>query len=479
MALPNDPAPPEAILPVLRGLLAKAAPEGTPSRWLLNHRISERILTFANGLGLQDYGRRGVATPEQVIRIKSEPAILPPATLSDRAGWREAADSAIARFIDDYRRYFQRHNERVGGIKKALDPLPRVLLLPGFGVVGVGRSAAEAAVSSDVAEAWIDAVLDAENVGTFESISEADHFDMEYWSLEQAKLGKGAEKRLARHVVAVTGGGGAIGRAIAQAFAAEGAEVAILDLDAGAAEATRRLLGGRALALGCDVTNPASVDRAIAAVATHFGGLDILVSNAGSASGGMMAEMPDAVLRDSFELNFFGHQTMARAAVRVMRQQRMGGVLLFNVSKQAINPGMNFGAYGTAKAALLALVRQYALEHGADGIRVNAVNADRIRSGLLSPRDDRGPGRRTRHDTRRVYGRQSSRNGGHGRGCGRGFRRLRPAAQDDRQRDDRRWRQRGRNDAMTPMILHAFRWIEEFTAIKKNGKHVWKCEANI
>jgi NAD(P)-dependent dehydrogenase (short-subunit alcohol dehydrogenase family) len=99
----------------------------------------------------------------------------------------------------------------------------------------------------------------------------------------------------------------------------------------------------------------------------------------------MMADMPEAVLRDSFELNFFGHQAMARAAVRVMRQQGMGGVLLFNVSKQAINPGMNFGAYGTAKAALLALVRQYALEHGAEGIRANAVNADRIRSGLLSP----------------------------------------------------------------------------------------------
>ena len=98
-----------------------------------------------------------------------------------------------------------------------------------------------------------------------------------------------------------------------------------------------------------------------------------------------MADMPDAVLRDSFELNFFGHQTMARAAVRVMRQQGMGGALLFNVSKQAVNPGANFGAYGTAKAALLALVRQYALEHGAEGIRANAVNADRIRSGLLSP----------------------------------------------------------------------------------------------
>jgi rhamnose utilization protein RhaD (predicted bifunctional aldolase and dehydrogenase)/NAD(P)-dependent dehydrogenase (short-subunit alcohol dehydrogenase family) len=385
VALPSDPAPAEAILPVLRGLLAKAAPEGTPSRWLLHHRVSTRILAFVNGRDLRGYGRRGVATPEQVIRIKSAPAILPAASLSDLAGWRGAADTAIADFVDDYQAYFQRHNERLGGIKKPLDPLPRVLLLPGFGILGVGRSAAEAAVSCDVAEAWIEAVLDAESVGRFESISEAEHFDMEYWSLEQAKLGRGTEKRLARHVVAVTGGGGAIGSAIARAFAAEGADVAILDLDAASAETTRKSLGGRALALGCDVTQPSEVERAMAAVVGHFGGLDILVSNAGAASGGMMADMPETVLRGSFELNFFGHQTMARAALRVMRQQRMGGVLLFNVSKQAVNPGVNFGAYGTAKAALLALVRQYALEHGAEGIRANAVNADRIRSGLLSP----------------------------------------------------------------------------------------------
>jgi rhamnose utilization protein RhaD (predicted bifunctional aldolase and dehydrogenase)/NAD(P)-dependent dehydrogenase (short-subunit alcohol dehydrogenase family) len=385
VTLPNDAAPPEAVLPVLRGLLAQAAPKGTPTRWLLNHRTSRRILRFVNGRDILSYGRRGVATPEQVIRIKSAPAILPAASASDTVGWRAAADTAIRAFVSGYDDYFQRHNQRVGGIKKPLDPLPRILLVPGFGIIGVGKTAAEASVSSDVAEAWIDAVLDAETVGTFESISEADHFDMEYWSLEQAKLGRSSEKRLARHVVAITGGGGAIGSAVARAFAAEGADVAILDLDAERAQATRDAIGGRALALGCDVTDTAAADRAVAAVAAHFGGLDILVSNAGAASAGMMAEMPERVLRESFELNFFGHQAMARAAVRVMRQQRMGGALLFNVSKQAINPGLNFGAYGTAKAALLALVRQYALEHGSEGIRANAVNADRIRSGLLSP----------------------------------------------------------------------------------------------
>ena len=207
---------------------------------------------------------------------------------------------------------------------------------------------------------------------------------MEYWSLEQAKLGKTAERRLERRVVVVTGGGGAIGAAAARAFALEGAQVAILDKDAGAAGKTALSIGAGALALGCDVTDPAAVHDAFAAVCRRFGGVDIVLSNAGAATTGMMAGLDPRALRDSFELNFFAHQSVAQAAVRVLRAQAMGGVLLFNVSKQALNPGAAFGAYGAAKAALLALVRQYALEHGADGIRVNAVNPDRIRSGLLT-----------------------------------------------------------------------------------------------
>jgi NAD(P)-dependent dehydrogenase (short-subunit alcohol dehydrogenase family) len=125
------------------------------------------------------------------------------------------------------------------------------------------------------------------------------------------------------------------------------------------------------------------VRAAIDAVVVHFGGLDIVVSNAGAAWTGAIADLPDADLRASFELNLFAHQAVAQAAVSVFRAQGLGGQLLFNVSKQALNPGAGFGAYGIAKAALLALVRQYALEGGAEGLRVNAINADRIRSGLL------------------------------------------------------------------------------------------------
>ncbi len=122
----------------------------------------------------------------------------------------------------------------------------------------------------------------------------------------------------------------------------------------------------------------------MAVVVRRFGGVDIVVSNAGAAFTGAMADLEDAVMRKSFEMNFFSHQAVAKAAARIFRAQGLGGTLLFNVSKQAVNPGPNFGSYGTSKAALLALVRQYALELGPEGVRCNAVNADRIRSGLLT-----------------------------------------------------------------------------------------------
>jgi NAD(P)-dependent dehydrogenase (short-subunit alcohol dehydrogenase family) len=132
------------------------------------------------------------------------------------------------------------------------------------------------------------------------------------------------------------------------------------------------------------VTNAASVRAAFDRIAAHFGGLDIVVSNAGAAWQGRIGEVDEDILRKSFELNFYGHQRVAQAAVKIMLAQGTGGCLLFNVSKQAVNPGPNFGPYGLPKAASLALMRQYALDYGSDGIRANAVNADRIRSGLLT-----------------------------------------------------------------------------------------------
>jgi NAD(P)-dependent dehydrogenase (short-subunit alcohol dehydrogenase family) len=160
--------------------------------------------------------------------------------------------------------------------------------------------------------------------------------------------------------------------------------VALLDLNAEGAKSAAQSLNG--LGVECDVTNRKSVKAAFDAVVGGYGGVDIVVSNAGAAWQGRIGEVDEAVLRESFELNFFAHQYVAQAAVRLMQLQGTGGVLLFNASKQAVNPGPNFGPYGLPKAAILALMRQYALEYGAAGITANAVNADRIRSGLMTDR---------------------------------------------------------------------------------------------
>ena len=252
-----------------------------------------------------------------------------------------------------------------------------------MGLFGLGRSAKDAAIAADLAESWVATVTDAEAVGRFESLSEAELFEIEYWSLEQAKLGGAVEKPLAGQIALITGGAGTIGFATARALKGAGAEIALLDRAGSGVEEAAKKLGG--IGIAADVTDPAAVRGAFDRVAMRFGGVDIVVSNAGAAWQGRIGEVDDKILRDSFELNFFAHQWVAQNAVRIMRAQRTGGCLLFNVSKQAVNPGPDFGPYGMPKAATLALMRQYALDYGADGIRANAVNADRIRGGLLTP----------------------------------------------------------------------------------------------
>jgi rhamnose utilization protein RhaD (predicted bifunctional aldolase and dehydrogenase)/NAD(P)-dependent dehydrogenase (short-subunit alcohol dehydrogenase family) len=379
-------AAPAAIAPIIRGACAIADPAiaGAYKRFILDFRSNPAILAYVNGAELARYSQEGVATPDHTIRTKNYPLLLPPPAAEDSARFAADVAAAVSKFVADYHAYFVRQNERHDGRKRELDPMPRVVLVPGLGLFGLGRSAKDAQIAADLAECTIETVSGAEAFGRFTSIPEDDLFDIEYWSLEQAKLGKGEEKPLAGQIAVVTGGGGTIGAATAKLFARAGAEIAVLDRDEAAAAAVARAIGGAALALACDVTDTSSACAAFDAVAARFGGVDIVVSNAGAAWQGRIGEVADTVLRQSFELNFFAHQTVAQNAVRVMRAQGTGGALLFNVSKQAINPGANFGPYGLPKAAELFLMRQYALDYGSDGIRANAVNADRIRSGLLT-----------------------------------------------------------------------------------------------
>lgn len=394
--LPERVASASEVAPLIRGLLANRpggearseAGDGSgdgpddAERFILEHRASPAILAYVGGAELARYSRVGTVTPDHAIRTKPLPVVLPAPPAGDLTAWTGRARAAVDAYREAYAAYFERHNPRYGGTKRMLDASPRVVLVPGVGLFASGRDARAAAAAADLAETTVDVITDAERMDRFESITEAELFDIEYWSLEQAKLAGATEKALARHVVVVTGGAGTIGRATAAAFRDAGAEVALLDLPgpslAAAADAEA------ALAVPCDVTDDASVDRAFATVAARYGGVDILVSNAGAAWRGAIADVSDEVLRESFELNFFAHQRVARAAARIMRAQGTGGCLLFNVSKQAVNPGPEFGPYGLPKAATLGLVRQYAIEHGRDGIRSNGVNADRIRSGVLT-----------------------------------------------------------------------------------------------
>jgi rhamnose utilization protein RhaD (predicted bifunctional aldolase and dehydrogenase)/NAD(P)-dependent dehydrogenase (short-subunit alcohol dehydrogenase family) len=384
--LPARPARLADVAPIVRGCccLPDGKIDGAWKRFVLDFRGSDAVMNFVNGTEVARYGQAGVVTPDHNIRVKNCPLVVAAPEDGALADFGISVRAAVASYADRYRDYFGRNNARVGGIKTMLDPMPRVVLVPGLGLFGLGRSKKDAIIAADLAEAAVATITDAEAVGRFEPLPEADLFDVEYWSLEQAKLDASKELPLAGHVAVITGAAGAIGFATAKAFAAAGAEVALLDVDKTAAQAKARAIGGAALGLRCDVTDAVSVRNAFARVTSAFGGVDIVVSNAGGAWQGRIGEVDEAVLRQSFELNFYGHQRVAQAAVRIMQAQGTGGCLLFNVSKQAVNPGPGFGPYGLPKAATLFLVRQYALDYGSEGIRANAVNADRIRSGLLT-----------------------------------------------------------------------------------------------
>ena len=384
--MPQQVASSVEVAPIVRGACAlkDAGGEGAHRRVVAEFRTSEAILNFVNGAELARYAGSVVITPDYSIRTKRAPLIVAAPEAGKLAGFKQAVAQAVSASIESYQSYFARHNARVGGGKRMVDPLPRIVLVPGLGLYGLGRSSKDARIAADLACAALATITDAEAIGTFQSITEADVFDTEYWPIEQIKLGQDKHPPLMGQVAAITGAGGAIGAATARAFAAAGAEVALLDIDLSAAQASAKAIGGAAVAIECDVTNAQSVHDAFAQLVAKFGGVDILVSNAGAAWQGRIGEVDEATLRQSFELNFFGHQRVAQAAVKIMLQQGTGGCLLFNVSKQAVNPGPNFGPYGLPKAATLLLVRQYAVDYGADGIRSNGVNADRIRSGLLT-----------------------------------------------------------------------------------------------
>ena len=212
--LPQAIAPLAVVAPVLRGAcsLRDDQIEGSWRRLILDFRTGPAILNYVNGAQLTRYSQAGVVTPDHAIRTKNWPLVVAAPELDKMDAFARAVHGAVDGYVERYRAYFTRQNARAGAAKKMLDPLPRVALVPGVGLFGLGRSKQDAVIAADVATSAIETITDAEAIGRFESISEAEMFDMEYWSLEQAKLGKAKQLPLAGQIAAITGAAGTIGR---------------------------------------------------------------------------------------------------------------------------------------------------------------------------------------------------------------------------------------------------------------------------
>lgn len=375
----------EAIAPLIRGLFH----ERTGAHWLVHHRESELAREFASSEECATWSQIGTATPDHVIRTKQKPLLLDLKNTEDVEALRKEIETALESFIEDYHGYFKKNVDAKGVDKKELDPLPRVLLVSGLGLVTVGKTQKETRISADLYEHTIEILRDSFSVNAYQPLGDDDLFDMEYWSLEQAKLGKAKPPALQGRVVYVTGAGSGIGRATAETFAKQGANLYLVDIDEErlkvAAEHIKKVAGSPVCYEAVNAADETAVRNSFANMIKKLGGVDIIISNAGNAVQGRMGDIDSKSLRASFDLNFFAHQTAAQEAVNIFLKQNYGGVLLFNASKAAFNPGKAFGPYALPKAAVVALTKQYALDYGNDGIRSNAINADRIRTSMFTP----------------------------------------------------------------------------------------------
>jgi NAD(P)-dependent dehydrogenase (short-subunit alcohol dehydrogenase family) len=320
-----------------------------------------RTLAFAQHSRVASMTQRGPATPDHVIRTKRIPML----------------GTDIERYVAEYGRYFGEHAPKAKEPKTMLDPAPRVVLDPGFGLAAAGRTAKDAAIVDEIYDHTIDVILRSEALGGFEALPAKDIFDVEYWDLEQAKLKKGGKPpAFAGEVAMVTGAASGIGKAAVAAFLARGAAVVALDLDAKIESLHSRpdFLGVR-----CDVTDDQQVLAAIARAVAEFGGIDMLVLNAGIfPASRRIADQPLDEWRKSMTVNLDANMLLLRACHPFLKLAPRGGRVVVIGSKNVPAPGPGASAYSASKAALNQLARIAALEWGADGIRINTLHPNAV-----------------------------------------------------------------------------------------------------
>ena len=373
------------VAPTLRALIS---PSGN-GRMILRFDDSDDVLGFVSSKRVRELAEAGAATPDHLVNTKRDPLLVEVSDPSYAGDLRRAIEDGVERYRKAYGEWFKQHKR---GSAEMHDPNPRVVLVPGIGMWVAGRDARALQVVSDIYHHTISVMAGAHGVGEYTSLSLQDAFDAEYWALELHKLTLlPPERELSRRVAIVTGAARGIGKAIARRLAQEGAHLALADIHAdGVQEAADEINGevgaSRCIAVPLDVTSPEQVADAFQRAVLSFGGVDILVSNAGFAPTGTMDQLSLADWQRSLDVNATGHLLVAREAVRIMREQGLGGSLVFIATKNVTAPGRGFGAYSAAKAAEAQLARVLAIENGAYGIRCNIINPDAVfqDSGLWS-----------------------------------------------------------------------------------------------
>ncbi|HXU12205.1 MAG TPA: SDR family oxidoreductase, partial [Candidatus Binatia bacterium] len=325
------------------------------------------------------------ATPDHLLYTKPRPLFIEPPADLDAPGGAEALKAALSGGLRQYAAWCDEYVRRNGtGKEPRLDPIPRVVLIPGVGMLTAWKDAKHTRIVADIYHHTIGVMRAAQGIGEYRSLDLKDTFDVEYWPMELYKLTLAPpEKELARRVALVTGAAHGIGRAVARLFAAEGCHVAVTDLDGEKAAMVAREICeaqgmDRAIGLRLDVADEASVEAAFRDTVVAWGGVDLVVSNAGMAHSAPLDKMELADWQRSLDVNATGHFLVARAALRILKDQMMGGGLVFIASKNVLAPGKDFGAYSAAKAAQTQLARVLAIEAGEHGIRVNIVNPDAV-----------------------------------------------------------------------------------------------------
>lgn len=366
----------------VRGACAHRANDGSLRRFYVATRNTSDLVKASLSKEAGKLCSSGVLTPDHVIRTKNRMVHIGNIPEKDD-DLKEIITREIKGFKQEYHDYFECQVREQGVDRKELDPYPRIFLVAGLGLLALGFTPKDARIAADIAEHTILAKLEADAIGEYVPLLDSHVFDMEYWSLQQKKLGKYSQPMLQGQVAFITGGAGAIGFGIADRLIRAGAVVVLSDIDGSRLEKVRSILAERykeskVETITSDVTDYQSIGRAFDETSIRFGGIDILVPNAGIAYVAKIEALEPQDFDKAIAVNLNGTFNVIKASIPVFKRQGTGGNVVVISSKNVFDPGAAFGAYSASKAGAHQISKIAALEMAELGVRVNMINPDAV-----------------------------------------------------------------------------------------------------